>query len=410
LKEGFYEIYINFKGLIPNISGIKHPKHWYEHFSYRSRFFRIYLPILILIYLATGFKVVPIGGSGYVRVFGHVVWRDWQPGLYYIPPAPIAKMDIWFPSYPQQVNVGIFTPESQHTTEKNKRPLAEFLSGDENLLNLVISAQYIIKDPYKYYYQINNPESVITDYLDKSVLDAAATEPIMDLLTFKRGSFEKAIADNMQAFINNPKFGFGDLGIELVSVNVVDLHPPQESLYAFRDVMSAREDRESSNLTALATLIQTVLRSRGDASVEVEQAKGFAYAEEAEAQGKEIDITARAEVVSQHRPLLENLLWIQTSERALSKPDLYLLPPGNPPQGFKLWRQTGTQNISQVSKKEHQAKEKKGAEHETKNESNETKGNQAVKKEEHEQKNKNEVSQNKQQAGQKQGEKKEGSK
>jgi len=464
LRESFHNMFLTIKTGLPRVNGLEPSSSWRDHFSFRSRLMRYILPLVICIYLATGFSIVPIGAVGYVRIFGRVAWRDLSPGLHYIPPHPFAHLDLWYPTFPRQVEVGLIrskenktnngnspsnqtrnlqqktdpslaasnnilatgepssaslqlpsqqenksanpantTPgitanaednsqnwhpaysekidvggigfgadhkedgsdslqknytqkelnndaasavanEENSTDDPGRKQItavdsAPFLSGDEFLADLVVSAQYFITDPYRYFYQINDPEKIIQDYLAMSIRDAAASGALLEMLTFKREEFEKAIIKNLLAFLNDlEKLGSGKPLISLLALNVVDMHPPHEALFAFRDVLSAEEGRETDNLKALKAMTEIIMRSNGDAQIEIQRAQALAFSEEAIAKGKSVDLIARAEVVAQHRNLLENLLWLQTSERALAKQELLLLPPGNPPQAFKLWK------------------------------------------------------------------------
>ncbi len=358
LKEEFVVLWSSVKDGLPLFSGLDGSQPWYRHFGWRSRWIRYLVILAVILYIASGLSVVPIGGSGYVKVFGKVVWRDWQPGLYYRPPYPFSVLDIWFPTFPIDIVVQC----------DNKKKSVEMLSGDEFLASLAASIQYVIRDPYRYYYQINQPENMVRNFLQESLTEVTAQEDFIAIMTSRRGSYQRNVEKGlMEAFnIEERKRGLENLGVEIVSVNILKLTPPKEALPAFQDVVSAREDRETYNLRALSSLIRTILTTRGQANFELARAVAEAYTEKVKAHGKLEEITALSAVVSKQREILENLLWLQTSEKALSKSEqVYFLPPGSPPQKFTLWRGKGEllENKEKLKlkpiKKEEEKKDKK---------------------------------------------------
>ncbi|MBI2743602.1 MAG: SO_0444 family Cu/Zn efflux transporter [Chlamydiales bacterium] len=368
LRGEFQELLENMRALLP----------------VRGRSLLYALPIAFLVYLASGLTTVPPGAVGYVKIFGKVTDRNLKPGLHYIPPAPFAKMDLWYHAHPYQVTIGV--PLAEMATGKHTQPelssklaqvaeaeekehqmptafeakadpvfsysepiSSDFFTGDENLLNISASVQYSISDPYKYFYQVSDQQVVIADLLRKSIFDSTASGAIMKLLSADREEYNQMISKDLTSKLE-------ELGAHLISVNVTNLHPPVETLFSFRDVVSAREDRETADLKALKFLTETVLRTRGDAQVEVQRATALALSERLKAEGKTISIKARAEIVSGYRELLEELLWLETSERALSKQELYLLPPGYPPQKFSLWKNALVNTEEETSYKEEKSK------------------------------------------------------
>jgi hypothetical protein len=76
-----------------------------------------------------------------------------------------------------------------------------------------------------------------------------------------------------------------------------------------------------------------------------------------QAEGMAISIEARAQIVSQYRKILEDLLWIETSERVMSEREVYLLPPSVSPQKFSLWKNAHNfKRLSEEKEKNHKEK------------------------------------------------------
>ena len=51
--------------------------------------------LIVLLFLFSGLTVVDPRSVACGRVFGKVIWRDLPPGLHYLGPWPIFKIDKW---------------------------------------------------------------------------------------------------------------------------------------------------------------------------------------------------------------------------------------------------------------------------------------------------------------------------
>lgn len=80
--------------------------------------------LILVLFLGTGFTVVPHGSIGYDRLFGKVYRRDLGPGLHYLAPRPFVRIDHW------------------PVREVMTNDAHEYMSGDLNLVSLSVNVQY----------------------------------------------------------------------------------------------------------------------------------------------------------------------------------------------------------------------------------------------------------------------------
>ena len=66
--------------------------------------------------------------------------------------------------------------------------------------------------------------------------------------------------------------------IDLIKVNLLDIHPTEETMNAFREISSAQDDRERIITNAQKYLVTLMPKAHGNAAYELEQAKGEATA------------------------------------------------------------------------------------------------------------------------------------
>jgi uncharacterized membrane protein YraQ (UPF0718 family)/regulator of protease activity HflC (stomatin/prohibitin superfamily) len=306
----------------------------------------------LAVYLATGFVSIPPDSLGYGRVFGKVVRKDLAPGLHWNPPAPIGGCDVWRVHYPRKCDVGYRTDlrmlanrrqlqleaagETWHSmvTAMNADPsLTSYLTGDENLVQMSFTVHYFLSDPYAYFYRVHMNLDLVSLYAQATARELVAGSRLDSLLTRNRGWLESSIHTELQRRLDR-----AGTGVRVASVHIVDIHPPQEAVFAFRDVSSAREEKETRIHQAHAVHAREIPRARGEAQLEVSRAQAGADSVLAVAEGESKALELRAAAWERHPAILHDQLWLECSERVLAGREKFVVPPGTAPSGVILWK------------------------------------------------------------------------
>lgn len=388
---GMAEMTANLRSAALTLSGLAHDARLRHILSARSRVVRFGVPMLLLAYLATGLTSVPAGYLGYGKLFGAVRWAALDPGLHFAPPWPIGEIDVLPSTVTHRIIVGLEAeaaapenveldaePEAPGTTAPEpasaggtwhgrappiaaKSRLAEFLAGDENFIRLLVAVHYRIPDPYAFYYLADDAEDIIAHGVQATAREYIAGSRMDDLLSRDRTEIEHFILNDLREHVglttkdlhegdhtvtehetgepdHDESETGGSLGIEVVAVNVIEIHPPPETAAAFREVSSAQEDRETAILEAERSFTLLVPRAFGNAAIEILRSQGLAAGRIMKAEAERTAFIAKAEAVAQARGVLSDLLWLETSERALNGREIFILPPGTDPQSLTLWR------------------------------------------------------------------------
>ena len=306
---------------------------------------------LLAAWLLTGLTVVPADSIGYERVFGRIVQRDLRPGLHWLPPRPFASVATWRIRYPRRAEVGFRSdlsllarrqellraadPAQWHSlvaAMNTDTREASYLAGDENLLEMSFSVHYVLSDPYTFFYRLDREHDLVGLCAQAAARALVAASALDDLLTAGRGGLERRLAADLQGRLD--RLG---AGVRVASVHIVDLHPPQDAVFAFRDVSSAREDRDKRIQTALAESEKQVPRARGTAVLTVAEAQAGADSARLVAAGNSEAFTARAAAFAGHRDVLGDLLWLETAEKVLPGRRKFIVPPGTAGRHVVLW-------------------------------------------------------------------------
>src|SRR6478672_3334824 len=116
--------------------------------------------LLIALYLLTGVYVVRANEQAVVRRFGRVVAERVAPGPHYRLPFPIDRVDRLKVREQKVVSVGFDLPDSLLGV-RPARVQTEFLTGDQNLVNIELLVQYVIRDPAAYLFAAREATGVI---------------------------------------------------------------------------------------------------------------------------------------------------------------------------------------------------------------------------------------------------------
>ena len=277
--------------------------------------------LLLVLFLGSGFTTVPPGAVGYGRLFGKVYWRDLQPGLHYLAPWPFVQVDKW--PVREVKSILCDTPE-------------EYVSGDLNLLSLTINVQYRVKDPYVYHYRTTNPEKIIADVVRAHIRSFVSARDLEQLLNVHRVTLERHITESFDIDVHwtNPVLKT----VDLVKVNLLDVNPVAETLSAFRDVSSAQEDRERIIVNAQRFLVSLIPQAHGNATWEVKQADGEAYRKVKTSAAEAEAISMVSTAVRSAPGVLQNMLWREKLETALSDNPKIIVPNKKSLEKVALWK------------------------------------------------------------------------
>jgi membrane protease subunit HflK len=211
--------------------------------------------------------------------------------------------------------------------------ITSYLTGDENLVELSFTVHYFLSDPYAFFYTATKDRDWVGLYAESVARELIGRQALDALLTAERYEIEASLEEILQQRLD--ELG---IGVRIDSVHIVDLHPPQGAVNAFRDVSSAREDRQTRIHNAYEVQARELPLARGAAILDVAREKADAVARVADARGKAAGYSARSRAYRVAPAILHDLLWIETAERVLAGRGKFIVPPGTEVGTLTLWK------------------------------------------------------------------------
>ena len=155
------------------------------------------------------------------------------------------------------------------------------LTQDENIVEVKLSAQYVINDPVKFVLKVRDPERSL-QHAAQSALRHVVGGTSMDMvLTEGRAQIAVDVQARLQEYLD-----LYETGILVSKVTVDESKPPTQVQAAFDDVIKAREDEERVKNEAQAYANGIVPEARGGAQRQIEEANAYKAQVVANAQGE----------------------------------------------------------------------------------------------------------------------------
>jgi Cu+-exporting ATPase len=293
-----------------------------------------------------GFTAIGPGEVGLLRRFGRFQCVL-SPGLHLRLPPPFETVTRIEPGRVRGVSIGFraigdgptgFDWSSGHGRSVAARAEGESLlmTGDGQLVELSATAQYRVRGDDSaalraYAFGAANPDDAVRPLAESAVREVVARVRLEPLLTADRAAAEITSAKGLQS-----RLDAAGLGLEVVAVVFLDVHPPVAVLDAYRDVSRAGSERLRRRNEARAIQAEALADARGRAASVVNRAEADRETRLARATGEADAFRYRAAARAEHASLNDRALYWATIARALAdRPKLVLEPnKGQPPRLF----------------------------------------------------------------------------
>ena len=268
--------------------------------------------VSLVIYACTGFYVVNPEEKAVELLFGkYSSTRD--SGLRYWFPRPFGKVlkaRVEVVSKEEVGGMGVRTDSPYGHGE------GVMLTGDENIVNINFDVQWKIANAYEYLFNVRDTRPGATV---KSSAESAMREIIgKSTLAFTiEGDGRAAIAYEtkklLQSILNRYK-----MGIEILSIQLKKVDPPEKVISSFRDVQSARADKERAINEASAYRNEVIPKAKGEAIRIKLDAEAYKSEVVNRAQGDSAKFLAIYKEYVNQPVAVRSRMYIETMEEVLS--------------------------------------------------------------------------------------------
>ena len=222
---------------------------------------------LVFAVLSMGFYKVEPGERGVIRRFGKLN-RETGEGLHLMIPI-IERRNTPQVQAVRRMEIGYRTIEQGPPAKYSfVHQEALMLTGDENIVDVNISVQYRISDPVKYLFNVRNVEWMARQVCETALRQIIGFHTIDDAIAGGKEAIQMETRDKIQEL-----FDKYNCGLLCINTQLQDVIAPREVDSAFKDVASAREDKERMIREAEGYENQIVPIARGEAERMIKDAQ-----------------------------------------------------------------------------------------------------------------------------------------
>ncbi|MDG1436905.1 MAG: FtsH protease activity modulator HflK [Rickettsiaceae bacterium] len=232
----------------------------------------IILAIFIL-WLSSGIYKIQEGQRAAVIRFGQY-HRTAMPGLNYHLPAPIEAVSIEKVDESKRIEIGYRSTGASKmggaVSARDIKAESIMLTGDENIVELHVDVMWHINDLAKYLFNVSSQEATVKSAAESAIREVIGSTLISSVLSNQK----EAIANRIEILIQQILDQY-ELGVTIEQVKLLHAEPPEQVIAAYRDVQTAKADKEKAINESEAYKNDVLPRARGESAKIIEEAEGY---------------------------------------------------------------------------------------------------------------------------------------
>ncbi|MBT3755409.1 MAG: FtsH protease activity modulator HflK [Candidatus Cloacimonetes bacterium] len=225
-----------------------------------------------VIFFATGLYTVNPEEVGIIQRFGKYLSTT-EPGLHFKIPFGVDNLTKVKVKLVFKEEFGFRTLQAGVRTKYSARSYnneAIMLTGDLNIADVEWIVQYRIKDPVNYLFNVRNVEETMRDVSESVIREVVGDRSVDEVIVLNR----KEIADISEIMLQE-QLDVYESGLEIVTINLQNVNPPEAVQPAFNNVNSAKQEKERIINEAWEKYNQVIPEAEGKAKRTIEEAEGY---------------------------------------------------------------------------------------------------------------------------------------
>lgn len=276
----------------------------------------IILGILGIIFLSTLLYQVGTEEVGVITRFGKFLATT-QPGLHMKIPYGVDHVDKVPVERVQKEEFGFRTLSAGVRTEfvKGRNPEESLmLTGDLNSAIVEWIVQYRIADPVDYLFKVRSVRSTIRDASETVMRQVVGDRSVDEVIILSRREVAQEAAEMLQNILNSY-----ETGIQIVTLELKDVNPPDPVKPAFNEVNEAKQEKERMVNEAWEAYNKVIPKAAGEAEKTIRQAEGYALNRVNRAKGDANKFVAVWKEYNRSKDVTRRRLYLETLDEVLPR-------------------------------------------------------------------------------------------
>lgn len=267
--------------------------------------FIIALLAALIVWVATGFYIVPEGEKGVVTTFGRFTETS-NPGFRWHIPYPIQDVDLVDVSSVRKAEIGM-----RGSPQRLKEAL--MLTDDENIVDVMFNVQYRIQDGHgaeEFLFRTRDPMGAVVQTAESAMREVVGRKKMDSVLFESKQEIAEEVKKLMQEMLDRYHSG-----IQILSVAIQNAQPPEQVQAAFNDAVKAGQDRERQINEGEAYANDVVPKARGMAERLRQEAEAYKSRVISQAQGDASRFNQVLEQYKQAPKVTRDRMYVDTMQQ-----------------------------------------------------------------------------------------------
>jgi len=269
------------------------------------------------------FYTIKPGEVGVILRFGQYS-RATHPGLHFKIPyvEDLAKVDV---ETVRKEEFGFRSRTPGYTASLDRKGFdmeSLMLTGDKDVIEVAWIVQYKVSDPVKFLFQVRDVAQAVRD-ASETVSRRIVGNMDFDYVLSNREILAANAKHELQGQMDRLQ-----CGISIVTLQLLDINPPEQVKPAFNEVNIADQDMKRLVNEAEETYNKVIPKARGSAKQIVEEARGYAVERVNRANGETNRFKALAKEYLGAEEVTRQRMYLEAMEEILPKVEhLYIMDP-----------------------------------------------------------------------------------
>jgi membrane protease subunit HflK len=261
------------------------------------------------------------------------------PGIHFALPWPIDRVYKLKVQQLQRLVIGGDLPDG--VLGRSQPLLSQFLTGDQNIINMRVVVQYSVGVPADYLFRNQEVARSVGAAVEAELARRIAHRSVDAVLTTEKVAIQDEVRNAAQKRVNDYHSG-----VLISTINIETVGPPPEAADAFRDVASAKADSARIVNESQGYANDVIPKARGEAQKLLEEAAAYKERKVNEAAGDASRFTQIAAEYNKAAAVTGHRLYVETMEQILPRIrkmivdrngnlDLTFIRKGDPPASSK---------------------------------------------------------------------------
>jgi len=280
-----------------------------------------YIPLFIVgltifVFFISCFYSVGPDEVGVIRQLGKYV-RTTDPGLHLKLPFGIEKVNKVKVKYIFKEEFGFRTLQAGVVTRYSQKEYFDeslMLTGDLNVLIVEWIVQFRVKDPVKLLFKIRDPRATVRSISEAVMRQVVGDNSVNEVLTTRRVEINVEVQKNLQEILD----GY-DSGIQIVTVKLQDVNPPDQVKPSFNEVNEAKQEKEKVINQAWEAYNKAIPTARGKAEKTIKESEGYALNRVNKAKGDAAKFIATWQAYKDAKDVTRKRLYLETMNEVIPR-------------------------------------------------------------------------------------------